>query len=440
MSEIIYDPKKGSFLVSNYDGLFDKKISQDQKKFGKENPKSSQWGFFRERSNHAYMGRGNISCGEHCCNNLIISLYGNVKLNNTRNAFIFVGNSHVEISPIFCLQNVINKGLEKLSSQEIKYNTPRSVFERENLSEKDLGGVAREIKQRYGVEQKKISMIPSKSKMGGIYYIYGKDGHRYILKYRSKNKERAELLSVITANIPDFFPRIYHRKDDLGYTFEMEDGWYGLESFVEGSFKERDLDYFLLLGGHIVLLHRQLANFSQDNRGLERTLLSKEGHISESSIASIYLDLAISTQKHNLLLFELEKIIDEGLSSGINSLPKSLIHRDLNHSNIIWVGRNPKIIDSEFIRISARVNEFMPPLILLGNMRQPRYIKGGLLKLIDSYNSSSEHPLSEEEKHFLPILMKYYLLKYYVVRTIRRAMESGSYLNELEESLKNWRG
>ena len=404
-----------------------------------ERPFSSQrWNFFRQENNHAYV-KGDVFYQGDCRNNVLISPYRNNRLVNVRNAFVFVGDSFIEVSPISDISNAINKGKRKLSNQEIDYHIPKAVFERENLIEKDPDYVTREMKRRYGVESKKISMIPSTSKMGGIYSIEGKDGHKYILKYRAKNKERAELVSIITGSVPDFFPRIYHRVDNLDYTFEMEDGWYGLESFFEGSSKEKNLDYFSLLGEHIDLLHQQLADFSQNNKNLERVLFSEEGYLRESSFVSIYLDLATKTPKHNFLLSELEKIIDKDFSSRIDSLPKFLIHRDLNQSNILWINEKPKIIDPESIMISTRIREFIPALVLGENRSRPQYIEGSLLKLINSYNKSGKNSLSHEEENILPTLLKYSLLRYYVVRTIRRNIKEEGYLNELEKDLINLR-
>jgi len=241
-------------------------------------------------------------------------------------------------------------------------------------------------------------------------------------------------------SIPDFFPKIYSRTDNFGYTSDMIDGWYGLESFIKGFNKERNLDYFSLLGGYINLLHQQLDSFSRSNN-LE-SLISEDSYLSESNIASIFLDLLINSQKHDFLLSEIEKIIAENLSFKIKSLRKSLIHRDLNQSNILWIRETPKIIDSESIRIATRINEFIPALILKGNRNRPNYIKGSLSTLINSYNKVGRNILSKDEEDILPSLLKYSLLRYYVIRTIRRNIEKKDYLelekdlNKLNEDLK----
>ena len=76
-------------------------------------------------------------------------------------------------------------------------------------------------------------------------------------------------------SIPDFFPKIYSRTDNFGYTSDMIDGWYGLESFIKGFNKERNLDYFSLLGGYINLLHQQLDSFSKIRELITKIIISQ---------------------------------------------------------------------------------------------------------------------------------------------------------------------
>ncbi len=439
MLEISLDTKSESFEISSYDGISDRKTNIPLDNFIKNASANPIWEFFREKSNHAYIRGGKFFYGGGCNNNLLISSSGSVRLTNVRNAFVFVGDSNIEISPIFYLQEIINKGAIILPTKKIKYNIPEEILKRENLSKKDPYKITEELKKRYGIKPEKVSLIPSRSKMGGIYYIEGKNGHKYVLKYRSKNREHSETLSAIIANIPDYFPRIFPRVDDLSYTFEMEDGSYGLEGFIDGSLKERNLDYFSLIGGYIATLHKQLSIFFQNNSGLERVLL-REGYVNESSLASICIDLVTSSQKHNFLLPKLKEIINSGLSFKINSLPKSLIHNDLNHSNLIWMGEVPKIVDPDSVGIYAKINEFVSPLFLGGNRSRPVYVDGSLSRLVSSYNDSSENPLSDKEKDTLRVLLKYALLRYYVVRSIRRGMNEIGYLNETETALKSLDG
>ena len=113
-----------------------------------------------------------------------------------------------------------------------------------------------------------------------------------------------------------------------------------------------------------------------------------------------------------------------------------LIHRDLNHSNLIWQGDNFKIVDSETLKISNRLNEFECPILFRGNMEKPRYIKNSLGAMVHAYNQSSETPLSREEIKILPSLLKYALLRNFVTRKIRRGVKDETYLDEIIENIK----
>ncbi len=422
----------GILEVKSYDGTSRQLEFSQSESFPERSP--FIWNFFRQDSNHAYV-RGKISYEGGCRNNVIISPYEDNRLINVRDAFVLVTDSGIEVSPVSDISGRISERKIGLLNKGVRYHVPKSVLERENLLEKDIDYLAREVKQRYGVKSRRISMIPSMSKMGGIYYIEGKDGHRYILKYRSKNKARAELLSLITQSIPDFFPRVYPRIDSPDYTVEMGDGWYGLESFFEGHSKEKNLDYFSLLGRQMALLHQRLAGFSRSNKSLEATLFSEDGYLKGGSALSFYLDLSTRLPQSSHLLGELERILNKDFTGKIDSLPKFLIHRDLNQSNILWINENPKVVDLESIMISTRISEFIPALVLGGNRSRPAYVKGSLLRLVNSYNRFGKNSLTHEEEKTLPNLLKYSLLRYYIVRTIRRNMDEENYCGELKRDL-----
>ncbi|MBI3623228.1 hypothetical protein HY212_04080 [Candidatus Pacearchaeota archaeon] len=433
MPEIIYDSDRGLFLVSDYDGSsYGESLSSSNKRC----TKTPQWNFFRYGSNHAYTNGGEVSYEENCQNNLIIASGRGVSLKNTKNSFI-VAEPYLRISPIFKLREVVDDASSLLASFQIRYNLPLAVSQREDLKEKNLDNLTESINLMYGVVPRKISLIPSRSKTGGVYYVEGKDGKKYVLKYKDKDRERAELISTITNNISGFFPSVHLRQDRLGYTFYLEDGWYGLDSFVEGFSLERNIHYFSRLGSHVSSLHLQLAALNDGTLNLERKLFAEDGHLAESSVASMYLDLKTSNLGSSTLLSELDRIIEGSFSSLFRGFPKSLIHRDLNLSNILWAEGRPLIVDAESIRFSARVNEFIPPLILEGNRARPVYLDGSLSRLTDSYNSTFKTPLSQDEEAILPDLLKLALLRYYVVRMIRRGLSDEGYLGELEKTLIN---
>jgi thiamine kinase-like enzyme len=437
MEEIILNSDKSLLEIRDYDNS--SIIEKNSLSFLlKKDLIASKFNFFREESNHAYT-KGKISFEKECKNNLIISPYNSNRLINVKNAFIFVYDSYLEVSPISNIKNAIDKGKIILMNKDIDYNTPKSVFERENLKEKNLEELSRGLKKRYGIGLKKISPLNLGRTKNGIYYITGKNKKEYILKYRGKNKEKAELLSQLADKLPKYFPKIFNRKDKMEFTFRIEDELYGLEEFIRNnSPKKRNLKYFSLLGTNIALLHNNFSDIIRYHSGdIEKFLSSKEEYHSESNIVSFYLDLSKNEQKNKFLLIELEKLIYDKINEKINFFPKGFIHRDLNHSNIIWDKDNPKIIDFETIKNSNRVKEFEAPLLFEGNMEKPKYIKDSLDFIINSYNKHSKKTLSKEEINFLPYLLKYALIRNYIIRKIRRKFEDEDFLMEVKRNLKN---
>ena len=436
MLEISLDAANKSFEIESYNGNFAKMEIHQLSFYSEDFSIASKYNFFRQGDNQAYV-RGNVSYSGDCKNNLIISPYINNKLVNVRNAFILADGGSVDISPISDIFNAINKGKEILSNQEINYNIPPAVFERENLTKKDIWELKKKTEQKYGVKINKILMISPERINNRIYYLQSKDGKEYVLKFRGRNKERAELLPKITQEITDYFPLNFRRKDNGNFTFEIENEFWGLEKFVrEPHQKPRNLEYFSLLGAHIGLLHNQFSNFLRKNKKIEEVLVSNGSRASESNFISFYLDLAISKADNKKLSSELKTIIEENLSNQIKFFPRALIHGDLNYSNLIWQKNNFKIVDSETIEDSNRLNEFESPLIFEGNMTKPKYIKGSLEAMIHSYNQLSEVPLSNGEIKILPSLLKYALLRNFVVRKIRRRLKDESYLGEIIKNLK----
>ncbi|MBI2449829.1 hypothetical protein HYV49_06060, partial [Candidatus Pacearchaeota archaeon] len=346
------------------------------------------WEFFREDGNCAYIKDGDISY-KNCSNNLVISSQNKNRFVDLKDSFVFIEGSNTEITPISDIPNVLQKASKVLYNQKIHYNIPKVVWDRENLAEKDIEKLKKEIKKNYGIEPKDFSTIRN-----GIFYFKLGD-KEYVLKFRGKDKKRAELLSHITESIPNYFPINFHRIDNLDFTFEIGEELYGLEEFIgDTDIKTRDLEYFALLGNNIGLLHNHFSDFIDRNKEVKRVLFSM-GSYNESSMISIYLDLLRDKQKHEVLLSELEKIIYNHENNVF--LSRGLIHGDLNHSNLKWCGKNPKIIDNETIKNSARLNEFESALFLEGHMEKPKYIKNSLKIIIDEYNLSSKNPLSTKE-------------------------------------------
>lgn len=436
MTEVSLDVTSESLEINSYDGNSAKKIAYRPSSSQKYFLPIPKWNFFRKENNHAYV-KGSVFYEGDCKNNLIISPYLNNRLVNVKDAFVFIEDSSIEVSPISDISNAIDKGKRKLSNQKIDYHIPESVFKRENLIEKDLKSLKKEVKQIYGIEPKEISAIESGRTKNGIYYIRAEDGKEYILKFRGKHKEKAELLSQIAKNIPNYFPLNFCRRDSSSFTFKIGEELYGLEEFIRDiSPKIRDIRYFSLLGSHMGLLHNHFSNFLRRNKWIEEELVPTGSHTSESNLISFYFDLATDKIHNTVLISELERIIEKDLNNQMISLPMALIHGDLNYSNLIWQGNNPKIVDSETIKNSNRLNEFKSPLLFGGNMAKPKYIKNSMEVMIRSYNQSSDVLLSKEEINVLPFLLRYALLRNFVVRKIRRSVDDEHYLGEIIENLK----
>jgi len=109
MLEISLDNKNRTLEVIAYNGDLERREIFPLKFDLKEPSYAAKWNFFRQGNNHAYV-KGSISYEGDCKNNIIISPYLNNKLVNVKNAFVFVRDSFVEISPMSNISNAIDKG------------------------------------------------------------------------------------------------------------------------------------------------------------------------------------------------------------------------------------------------------------------------------------------------------------------------------------------
>lgn len=424
MTEISINEKRNQLKISNYNGNSEKTFRY---KFTSV-IFPQELNFFREANNHAYV-EGKIVYKGDCKNNLVISPYIDNSLRDVRNAFVFAGDSFIEVSPIYDLKEVIEKAKFQLSRNRIKYNIPFSVLTRERLNKKDLGNLERVLRESYGIISKEIVPITLRSKNEGIFYLNDRTGNKYIFKFKNKDKNRAELLSEVAESVPDIFPKNYPRIDSQKYTVELGDGFYGLESFVEGETKERNLEYFSLIGENIGKLHQEFEHFLRNHPKTDEFLGQSHSSLSESNLISLYLDIFLDNSDE-FLLSELERLVNRNFSSKATSSQKTLIHRDLNQSNILWVNDSPIIIDSESMGITEKINEFAPALLLQGNRNRPNYVPNSMDFILRFY-----HGLSPDEELVLPDLLKYSLIRYYVVRNIRRNLGESTELERLKNDL-----
>ncbi len=433
MVNIEQENKKLRLEIQDYEGYSEEGISVGDS--SQINSKDNSFNFQRKQSNHGYTSGETLSFNGDCSNNLIVSTYESNFFKNIRNAFILANEDGVEISPISNIWNAISKG-KKILSGKINYSIPKRVLSRENLPPIDIGQLKEELKVKYGLVAEDIAHLLEGRSKNGIY-VLTKGKSKFILKYRGDNKERAESTSQVLGSIEDYFPRIFPRIDKTeGYTIKIGENYFGLEEFIEE--KERpdlNIGYFPLLGNHMGRLHNSFSFFLSENPNLVEKLQQRDS-FNEASIISIYLDLTKNNpNKHGFLVDSLDESLKEDFFGVLPKLPNALIHRDLNRSNIFWNMNNPKIVDSESIGIYRRLEEFIAPLLLGENMTRPDYIKDSLERIVETYNDSINVPLSQEEENALKPLLKYSLLKYYVVRSIRRRIEDPKYLDILHKNL-----
>ena len=69
-------------------------------------------------------------------------------------------------------------------------------------------------------------------------------------------------------------------------------------------------------------------------------------------------------------------------------------------------------------------------------MAFPTYLKNGLPTIIESYNTYAKRSLSKEEVSVLPDLIQAAILKYYVIREIRRGNKESHNLERTIENLE----
>ncbi len=429
MSEIMLNKKSKNLEINEYNGIQGEVYSPNLR----ELLPLEKVNFFRSYNNHAYT-QGNIIYEGDCENNIIISPYNN-KLTNVKNAFILADKENVEVFPIQNLKEVLIKGKKALYKKNIEYHLPKSVFNKENIEMKSLDELKRILIENYGLKIIKSSLIKSRNKIGGTYYLEDNDKNKYVFKSRSGSNEYLETISKLMRSMPEFFPKVYFKMGSGSTITQDKDNVYVLESFIAGEERNRDLNYFSDIGKLIGRLHNEFSLILLNDEMFFKNTKSRKGVLSESNIASSYFDLSIKNNKHIFLTLEIEKLIDEKFILRVNQLPSCLTHGDLNASNIIWEDKSAKIIDSDSIKLSKRILDFIPALILKGNKDRPNYTCGSLENLIDSYNNSCLNNLSKEELSILPKLLKYSLIRYYVVRSIRRNIKDDLYSRNLEKEI-----
>lgn len=338
-------------------------------------------------------------------------------------------------SPISNFREIFQKSEKILKDTLVKYHRPEIVKEKEDLNQKNLEELSEGITSHYNIQPIEIKRIERTGKKDGIFYIKDNKGRKYILKHYGRDLRKLDALATITNYAPEIFPRIIPTRRGSN-SWEMEDGHYTLEDFVCGEHHIRDKEYFLGVGESMAKMHERLNGLLKENRNIKKTLYSKERSISESNLASLWIDMTLGNYLSSRE--EVEELTKVNLRERISRSPESFIHADLNNANIIWTPNGLKFIDVETIRFSKRILDFEGPLLFQGNMMPPEYIPDSFALLTEGYNNVASEPLQREELSVVKDLMTYVLLKNFVIRNIRRGDERNS-LNRLEENISKIR-
>jgi len=419
--------------IKSHDGFSDGSLYLKVK--FKENRKGN-WNFYRENTNHSYLFNGNIKYGGNCQNNLIVYSGNEIELTDIKNSFIFSNKGDLNIFSIADFEKIKKTGLENLFGK-IKYNIPLRVKQREKLQNYNPDEIKNILKNHYGIKSIFINPILSGRVKEGKYFVQDMNKKEYVFKYNGDDENTIENSYKLSFRLRDYFPEVHKRIDASSYGIKLPDGFYGLESFVKGNpINKRTLEYLGNIGKTMALIHNEFDSFLIQDQKLD--FVEKGENFSESNILSLYLDLF--TKNVNPLFPFIEEVINQNLSSKIRKTPKKLIHGDLNSSNVIKTSNQLVILDLETLGMDNRMKEFISPLLLDGNMTHPRYLKGSLPIIITQYNRYSNDPLTQNEISLLPYLLQSSLLKYYVVKEIRRGNKTKNGLEQIIENIERIKG
>lgn len=412
--------KENKTFIKLYDGRHDKEKSLKAEHLNRKKI-DSYWNFFRNFDNFVYSKNAKIKYEGKCENNLVISNGVNINIEDVKNAFILGMGESIKIAPIHKVNKIMKLSSEIIAKEYIHYNTPKNIL-RESSQEIKYSNLENKLMEFYGIYAKKISPLVPRNASTKIYKIDGQNNKTYSLREMGVNKKRAESQAKVISKTQNYFPEIYSKGDNQEeYIVNIGDKLYLLEEFIENATnKKRDLTYFSLLGHHIANLNEQWKNLLKNNPEEQNNLESKGDFFNESNFISQHIDLSQNDLGHTPFLKKLHELSESGAIEKFRNLPKTLIHGDLNNSNLLWRNEKPTIIDPETLKISSRVSEFIPPLLLKGEKKDPDYVKDSAKKMVKEYNKNSNEPLTKSELNLLPNLLEIALIRHYTIRNIRR--------------------
>lgn len=390
------------------------------------------WIGTRHRNNFAYTLGQKIFYSKECKNSLIISDSTEGSIEGKSDYALINKDGKEYLIPISEIEEILKISEDMIGSKRIFYQKPSSILEREVLIDLDEDFIKKNIFENYGISINSIKEIETKKGNHRVYEISSK-GEKFMLKYHGKDLNLfSAQINLLKGN--PLFPRIIASKNGA-FPIMVGDSIYYLEEFLDGSSLPQDISsYYNLVGKHITLIHNEFNKKFSLKNGLEKCLIQKGNPFSESNLISMKIDLGKNFQEY----FSTENMISffKILETSEISLPSQIIHGDLNKSNLLWDGNEAKAIDFEMINLSKRINEFIPALLLGGNLSIPKYNSKSLNQISEGYKSHSNRGLTNEEINILPDLLKISLIKSYVIYNLRRNLENDLFKYQIEKSLK----
>ena len=392
-----------------------------------------EWLGAREKDNFSYT-RGGIPIYDPTCNNSIIisNLEKGITKRISNHALIETPERSYLI-PITEIDEIIGVSKEILKRERIFYKKPNSIFEMQTLEELSEKEIKQKILENYNIEIKNLFEVKTKKGNNRVYKVVSKEDKEFMLKYQGKDQELFEVQASFLKNMFSF-PRIMPTINSNHFIL-FQGNLYALEEFIGGEkFPLNKENYFELVGKHLALMHNEFNKRIIPRKNLENVLIQEGNPLNESNLISMQIDLD-TMQDNEYFLKEIASFSD-ALVQTVNSFPDQIIHGDLNKSNLIWNENNATTIDSETIQFSKRIRDFIPALLFEGNLNTPSYTPNSLKELIDSYDLHSTKGLSKDEKNILPELLKFSLIKSYVIYVLRRNLEDEDFKNQIINNLE----
>lgn len=392
----------------------------------------NNWIGLRERDNFAYTLGQHPVYSPDCKNSLIISDSNKGEIEGISNQALIFEKGKRYLLPIEKIKKILDIAQNSLGDKGIIYQKPSSILERESLSNLNEDFICKNIFEDYGFFIDSVKEIETKKGKHRVYEISSEDGTKFMLKYYGKDLNLFNAQTNLLQSNPLFSKIIPSKKRKI--PFMVGKSIYYLEEFLEGNSLPQDRgSYYNLVGNHMALIHNEFNKKSSLMKGLEKCLIQEGNPLSESNLISMKLDLGQNFE--NYFSAENINLFFENLNSSKVSFPLKIIHGDLNKSNLIWNENRAKAIDFEMINFSRRINEFIPALLLEGNLSIPKYDFGSLKQILEGYGSLSKIKLTFEEINLLPDFLKISLMKSYVIYTIRRNLTNEKFKKQIENSL-----